>query len=66
MRRNRTVLTLFGVLFWCLPVVRAQQSSPIIGKLVGDIADAFEGAPFSTSICFCSWLGWCRRQSGRA
>jgi hypothetical protein len=40
-----TVLTLFSVLFWWLPVVRAPQSSPIMGKLVGDVADAFEGAP---------------------
>jgi hypothetical protein len=45
MPRTRTVLTLFSVLFWCLPVVRAQQSSPIMGKLVGDVADAFDGAP---------------------
>ena len=34
MPRTRTVLTLFSVLFWCLPVVRAQQSFPIMGKLL--------------------------------
>jgi hypothetical protein len=53
---HRTVLTLFRVLFWCLPVVRAQQSSPIIGKLVGDIADASEGAPVPRAFVFVG--GW--------
>jgi hypothetical protein len=56
MPRTRTVLTLFSVLFWCLPVVRAQQSSPIMGKLVGDVADAFEGAPLPQAFVFVR--GW--------
>ena len=56
MPRTRTVLTLFSVLFWCLPVVRAQQSSPIMGKLVGDVADAFEGAPVPQAFVFVR--GW--------
>jgi hypothetical protein len=56
MRRTRTVLTLFSVLFWCLPVVRAQQASPIIGKLVGEVADAFEVAPVPRALVFVR--GW--------
>jgi hypothetical protein len=56
MRRIFTVLTLFGVLFLCLPAVRAQQSSSITGKLVGNVADAFEGAPVPRAFVFVR--GW--------
>jgi hypothetical protein len=56
MPRTPAVLTLFSVLFWCLPGVRAQQSSPIMGKLVGDVADAFEGAPVPQAFVFVR--GW--------
>jgi len=56
MRRIFTVLTLFGVLFLCLQAVRARQSSPITGKLVGDVADAFEGAPVPRALVFVR--GW--------
>ncbi len=56
MPRTRTVLTLFSVLFWCLPVVPAQRSSPVMGKLVGDVADAFEGAPIPQAFVFVR--GW--------
>jgi hypothetical protein len=56
MPRTRTVVPLFSVLFWCLPVVCAQQSSPIIGKLFGDVADAFEVAPVPRELVFVR--GW--------
>jgi hypothetical protein len=52
MRRSCSFLTLFSLLFWCFATVVAQQSSSATGKLVGDVADAFEGVPIPGASVF--------------